>query len=81
MTASTPPTATSPDQAWAAGSASAQEEARIEAFLLEGVSGPWAVMDLVIAGAHGLELTLPERHAIAATVAARATPRTAQQVA
>lgn len=41
----------------------------------------WAVMDLVIAGAHGLELTLPERHAIATIVAARATPRTDQQVA
>jgi transposase-like protein len=41
----------------------------------------WAVMDLVIAGAHGLELTLPERHAIAAKVAAGATPRTVQQVA
>ena len=35
-----------------------------------------AVMDLVIAGAHGLELTLPEHHAIAATIAARAVPRT-----
>ena len=41
----------------------------------------WAVMDLVIAGAHGLELGLPERHAIAAIVAARAVPRTGQQVA
>jgi len=41
----------------------------------------WAVMDLVIAGAHGLGLTLPERHAIAAVVAARAVPRTAEQVA
>lgn len=41
----------------------------------------WAVMDLVIAGAHGLELTLPERHAIGAMVAARALPRTGEQVA
>lgn len=41
----------------------------------------WAVMDLVIAGAHGLGLSLPERHAISAIVAARATPRTGQQVA
>lgn len=41
----------------------------------------WAVMDLVIAGAHGLGLTLPERHAIAAIVAARAVPRTDEQVA
>jgi transposase-like protein len=41
----------------------------------------WAVMDLVIAGAHGLGLTLPERHGIAAMVAARAVPRTAEQVA
>jgi putative transposase len=41
----------------------------------------WAVMDLVIAGGKGLALTLPERHAIGATVAARAVPRTAQQVA
>ena len=41
----------------------------------------WAVMDLVIAGGKGLGLTLPERHAIAALVAARATPQTSQQVA
>lgn len=41
----------------------------------------WAVMDLVIAGAHGLGLSLPERHAIAAIVADRAAPRTGQQVA
>jgi transposase-like protein len=41
----------------------------------------WAVMDLVIAGARGLGLTLPERHAIAALVAARATPQTAQAIA
>jgi transposase-like protein len=41
----------------------------------------WAVMDLVIAGAHGLGLSLPERHAIAAIVAARSVPRTARQVA
>ncbi len=38
-------------------------------------------MDLVIAGAHGLGLTLPERHAIGAMVAARAVPRTGKQVA
>ena len=41
----------------------------------------WAVMDLVIAGAHGLELSLPEHHAIAAIVAARSVPRTGQRVA
>jgi transposase-like protein len=41
----------------------------------------WAVMDLVIAGAQGLGLTLSERHAIAAIVADRATPRTEEQVA
>lgn len=41
----------------------------------------WAVMDLVIAGAHGLGLTLPERHAIAALVAARALPATAEAIA
>ncbi len=41
----------------------------------------WAVMDLVIAGAHGLGLTLSERHAIGAMVAARAVPRTTGQVA
>ncbi len=41
----------------------------------------WAVMDLVIAGAKGLGLNLPERHAIAAIVAGRAVPQTVQQVA
>jgi transposase-like protein len=41
----------------------------------------WAVMDLVIAGAHGLGLTLPDRHAIAALVAARAVPATAEAIA
>ncbi len=34
----------------------------------------WAVMDLVIAGAKGLGLTMPERHAIAVIVADRAAP-------
>ena len=38
----------------------------------------WAVMDLVIAGAHGLGLTLPERHDIAAD---RAVPRIDRRVA
>jgi putative transposase len=41
----------------------------------------WAVMDLVIAGGRGLGLTLPDRHAIAALVAVRAVPQTAQQIA
>ena len=41
----------------------------------------WAVMDLVIAGAKGLGLTLSERHAIAVIIADRAAPRTEQQVA
>jgi putative transposase len=41
----------------------------------------WAVMDLVIAGAHGLGLTLPDRHAIAALVAARSLPVTAEAIA
>ena len=41
----------------------------------------WAVMDLVIAGAHGLGLTLPDRHAIAVLVAARAVPQTEAQIA
>ena len=41
----------------------------------------WAVMDLVIAGAHGLGLTLPDRHAIAALVAVRAVPVTDEQIA
>jgi len=41
----------------------------------------WAVMDLVIAGGHGLGLTLPERHQIAAIVAARSTPQVEEQIA
>lgn len=41
----------------------------------------WAVMDLVITGAHGLGLTLPDRRAIAALVAARAVPSTAEAIA
>ena len=41
----------------------------------------WAVMDLVIAGSHGLGLTLPDRHAIAALVAARAVPQTEEAIA
>jgi transposase-like protein len=41
----------------------------------------WAVMDLVIAGAKGLGLTLSERHAIATIVADRAAPRTDELVA
>jgi transposase-like protein len=41
----------------------------------------WAVMDLVIAGAHGLGLTLPDRHAIATLVAARAVPQTEERIA
>ena len=41
----------------------------------------WAVMDLVIAGAHGLGLSLPERHATAAIIADRAAPLTEQRVA
>lgn len=41
----------------------------------------WAVMDLVIAGGKGLGLTLPDHHAIAAIIAARAAPQTDQQVA
>jgi len=41
----------------------------------------WAVMDLVIAGAKGLGLTLSERHEIAVIVADRAAPRAEQQVA
>ena len=41
----------------------------------------WAVMDLVIVGGHGLGLTLPERHQIAALVAARATPQTEERIA
>jgi hypothetical protein len=41
----------------------------------------WAVMDLVIAGAHGLGLTLPERHEIAALIAARSLPQTAERIA
>ena len=41
----------------------------------------WAVMDLVIAGAHGLGLTLPDRHAIAGLIAARAVPQTEELIA
>jgi hypothetical protein len=41
----------------------------------------WVVMDLVIAGARGLGLTLPDRHAIAALVAAWSVPQTAEQIA
>jgi transposase-like protein len=41
----------------------------------------WAVMDLVIAGGRGLGLTIPDHHAIAALVTARAVPSTAQRVA
>jgi hypothetical protein len=41
----------------------------------------WAVMDLVIAGSRGLGLTLPDRHAIATLVAARAVPQTARAIA
>ena len=41
----------------------------------------WAVMDLVIAGGHGLGLTLSERHQIAALVAARATPQMEERIA
>lgn len=41
----------------------------------------WAVMDLVIAGGRGLGLTIADHHAIAALIAARAVPSTAQQVA
>jgi transposase-like protein len=41
----------------------------------------WAVMDLVIAGARGLGLTLPDRHAIAVMVAARAVPQTEERIA
>lgn len=41
----------------------------------------WAVMDLVIAGARGLGLTLPDRHAIAVLVAARAVPQTEERIA
>ena len=41
----------------------------------------WAVMDLVIAGSRGLGLTLPDRHAIAGLIAARAVPETAQAIA
>ncbi len=38
-------------------------------------------MDLVIAGGRGLGLTRPERHAIAAIIAARSTPQTEEQIA
>ena len=41
----------------------------------------WAIMDLVIAGSRGLGLTLPERHEIAALVAARSVLQTAEQIA
>jgi hypothetical protein len=41
----------------------------------------WAVMDLVIAGARGLGLRLPDRHAIAALIAARSVPQTEEQIA
>lgn len=41
----------------------------------------WAVMDLVIAGGRGLGLTLPERHHIAAIVAARSTPQSEELIA
>ena len=41
----------------------------------------WAVMDLVIAGGHGLGLTLPDRHQIAALVAARSVPQLEEQIA
>ena len=41
----------------------------------------WAVMDLVIAGARGLGLTLPDRHAIAGLVAARAVPQMEERIA
>jgi hypothetical protein len=41
----------------------------------------WAVMDLVISGSRGLGLTLPDRHAIAILVAARAVPQTEERIA
>ncbi len=41
----------------------------------------WAVMDLVIAGGHGLGLSLSDRHAIAALIAARAVPQSDEQIA
>jgi len=41
----------------------------------------WAVMDLVIAGGRGLGLTLPERHQIAALVAAGSTPQMEERIA
>lgn len=41
----------------------------------------WAVMDLVIAGARGLGLALPDRHVIAAMVAARSVPQTEERIA
>lgn len=40
-----------------------------------------AVMDLIIAGARGLGLTLPDRHAIAVMVAARSVPQTEERIA
>ena len=41
----------------------------------------WAVMDLVIDGGRGLGLTLPERHEIAALVAARSVPQMEERIA
>ena len=41
----------------------------------------WAVMDLVIAGSRGLGLTLPERHQVAALIAARSTPQMEERIA
>jgi putative transposase len=41
----------------------------------------WAVMDLVIAGGRGLGLTLPERHEIAALVAAQSAPQMEERIA
>jgi hypothetical protein len=41
----------------------------------------WAVMDLDIAGAHDLGLTLPDRHATAVLVAARAVSQSEAQIA
>jgi hypothetical protein len=55
-----------------------------EAHHAEGEKDGGKVFDvarMVIAGVHGLGLSLPERHAIAAIVADRAAPRTDQLVA
>lgn len=41
----------------------------------------WAVLDLVIAGGHGLGLIVPERHQMAAILAARPVPQTSQAIA